>query len=187
MLPAIAPAPTPRVSGWERHKPFRLRIVGICCANAATRSVISLIAIMPTSGPRRAALSWSRSRRRRPDRSHSRHPVPHVTNSAVRPKQAARHAQYTEVSALQARDWSQSRIARTLGLERKTVRVWLRAGQPPSWSQPAKGSLLDVHVDCLRGAGAKAAVTPHSSGGKSDDPAFPVSPASRAIGFTACA
>ncbi|MBP2297070.1 transposase [Azospirillum rugosum] len=65
-------------------------------------------------------------------------------------KQAARHARYTELAALQARGWSQSRIARTLGLDRKTVRVWLWAGQPPSWSQPAKGSLLDAHVDYLR-------------------------------------
>lgn len=65
-------------------------------------------------------------------------------------KQAARHARYAEVAALQGQGWSQSRIAGTLGLDRKTVRVWLRAGQPPNWSQPAKGSLLDAHVNYLR-------------------------------------
>lgn len=56
--------------------------------------------------------------------------------------QAARFARYEEVAALNARGWSQTRIAQTLDLDRKTVRVWLRAGQPPSWDQPAKGSML---------------------------------------------
>ncbi len=64
--------------------------------------------------------------------------------------QAARHARFEEVVALNARGWSQTRIAQTLELDRKTVRVWLRARQPPSWRQPAKGSLLDPFADHLR-------------------------------------
>lgn len=62
---------------------------------------------------------------------------------------AARLARYDEVAALNARGWSQTRIAQTLDLDRKTVRVWLRAGQPSSWDQPAKGSVLDPFTDHL--------------------------------------
>ncbi|MBP2230900.1 hypothetical protein J2847_004209 [Azospirillum agricola] len=41
--------------------------------------------------------------------------------------QAARHARFEEVVALDACGWSQIRIAQTLGLDRKTVRAWLLA------------------------------------------------------------
>ncbi|MGF7178132.1 transposase InsO family protein [Azospirillum doebereinerae] len=64
--------------------------------------------------------------------------------------QAARHARFEEVAALDARGWSQTRIAQALSLDRKTVRVWLRSGQPPPWRQPAKGSRLDPFLDHLR-------------------------------------
>lgn len=63
---------------------------------------------------------------------------------------AARHARYDEVVALKTRGWSQTRIAETLHLDRKTVRVWLRSGQPPAWRQPAKGSRLDPFLDHLQ-------------------------------------
>ena len=63
---------------------------------------------------------------------------------------AARQARYEEVAALDTRGWSQTRIAETLGLDRKTVRLWLRAGQPPSWQRPATGSLLDPFTEHLR-------------------------------------
>lgn len=63
---------------------------------------------------------------------------------------AARHTRYEEVVALKARGWSQTRIAETLHLDRKTVRVWLRSGQPPAWRQPTKGSRLDPFLDHLR-------------------------------------
>jgi len=62
---------------------------------------------------------------------------------------AARFARYEEVAALDARGWSQTRIAQTLDIDRKTVRVWLRAGRPPSWERPAKGSVLDPFADYL--------------------------------------
>ncbi|WP_081506046.1 ISL3 family transposase [Azospirillum lipoferum] len=64
--------------------------------------------------------------------------------------QAARQARFEEVVALDTRGWSQTRIAQALGLDRKTVRVWLRSGQPPPWRQPAKGSQLDPFRDHLR-------------------------------------
>lgn len=64
--------------------------------------------------------------------------------------QAARQARFEEVVALDARGWSQTRIAQTLGLDRKTVRVWLRSGQPPPWRQPTKGSQVDPFLDHLR-------------------------------------
>ena len=63
--------------------------------------------------------------------------------------QAERSARYEEAAALNARGWSQTRIAQTLDLDRKTVRVWLRAGQPPSWDQPTKGSVLTPFTDHL--------------------------------------
>jgi hypothetical protein len=54
------------------------------------------------------------------------------------------------VVALHTKGWSQSRISSTLGLDRKTVRVWLKAGQLPSWQQPSGNSMVDVHGDHLR-------------------------------------
>jgi len=62
-------------------------------------------------------------------------------------KQAARQARFDQVAARHARGWSQSRIARSTGLDRKTIRVWVRAGQIPSWSQPARGSAVDAHSE----------------------------------------
>jgi transposase len=65
-------------------------------------------------------------------------------------KQAARQARFEEVAALHARGWSQSAISRSTGLDRSTIRTWLQAGRPPSWSKPAYGSAIDVHADYLR-------------------------------------
>jgi transposase len=65
-------------------------------------------------------------------------------------KQAARQARFDEAVALHAKGWSQSRIARTLGLGRGTVHVWLKAGRLPSWQQPSGDSMVEVHGDYLR-------------------------------------
>ena len=65
-------------------------------------------------------------------------------------KQAARQARFEEVAALHARGWSQSAISRNTGLDRATIRTWLRAGRPPSWSKPAYGSAIDRHAEYLR-------------------------------------
>jgi hypothetical protein len=63
---------------------------------------------------------------------------------------AARQARFEEVAALHVRGWSQSAISRSTGLDRSTIRTWLQAGRPPSWSKPAYGSAVDVHADYLR-------------------------------------
>jgi transposase len=65
-------------------------------------------------------------------------------------RQAARQARFDEVAALHARGWSQSAISRSTGLDRSTIRTWLQAGRPPSWSKPAYGSAVDIHADYLR-------------------------------------
>ena len=65
-------------------------------------------------------------------------------------KQAARQARFDEAVALYEKGWSQSRIARTLGLDRGTVHVWLKAGRLPSWQQPSRDSTVEVHGDYLR-------------------------------------
>lgn len=64
-------------------------------------------------------------------------------------KRAARQARFDEVVGLHTRGCSIRRIALLLGLERKTVRGWLRSGQLPSWRKPPRGSLLDPYRDHL--------------------------------------
>jgi transposase len=65
-------------------------------------------------------------------------------------KQAGRQARFDEAVVLYAKGWSKSRIARTFGLDRTTVRVWLKAGRLPSWRQPSGDSTVEVHGDYLR-------------------------------------
>jgi transposase len=65
-------------------------------------------------------------------------------------RHAARRARFDEVMALHHRNWPIKRIARTLGLNLKTVRRWLRLGQLPTWNQQSRGSAVDVHADYLR-------------------------------------
>ena len=52
--------------------------------------------------------------------------------------------------ALHHRNWPIKRIARTLGLNPKTVRRWLRSGQLPTWDQRSRGSAVDLHAEYLR-------------------------------------
>ena len=65
-------------------------------------------------------------------------------------RHAIRRARFDEVMALHHRNWSIKRIARTLGLNLKTVRRWLRSGQLPTWDQRSRGSAVDVHAEYLR-------------------------------------
>jgi transposase len=44
---------------------------------------------------------------------------------------------------------SLKRIAATIGVERKTVRRWLRAGGIPSWRQPRRGGILRCYAGHL--------------------------------------
>jgi transposase len=51
---------------------------------------------------------------------------------------ARRQARYEEAARLRAAGVSLSGIGRRLGVERKTVRRWLRAGGAPRWAQPSR-------------------------------------------------
>ena len=64
-------------------------------------------------------------------------------------RHAIRRARFDEVMALHHRNWPIKRIARTLGLNPKTVRRWLRSGQLPTWDQQFRGSAVDVHAEYL--------------------------------------
>src|SRR4051794_20608287 len=60
-----------------------------------------------------------------------------------------RQARYEEVARLHAAGLPIRRIARELGLGRKTVRRWLRAGQAPAHRKPGRPKLIDRHRDDL--------------------------------------
>ncbi|HEY0420470.1 MAG TPA: ISL3 family transposase [Acetobacteraceae bacterium] len=60
-----------------------------------------------------------------------------------------RQARYEEVARLHAAGLPILRIARELGLGRKTVRRWLRAGQAPTYRKPGRPKLIDRHRDYL--------------------------------------
>src|SRR3954468_11235004 len=74
---------------------------------------------------------------------------PGVPPQAERPMRAAerrsraaqerRDARFAEVARLRGQGLSLKAIARTLGLGRKTVRRWLRAGQAPTWRHADRG------------------------------------------------
>jgi hypothetical protein len=65
-------------------------------------------------------------------------------------KHAVRQARFDEVTTLHARGMPLKRIARAVGLDRKTVRGWLQSGQLLTWSQPLHGSSVDAHGEYLR-------------------------------------
>jgi transposase len=62
---------------------------------------------------------------------------------------AARQARYEEVAQLHAAGVSLSSIAAQFGLDRRTVRSWLRLGHAPHWNRPLRGSVLDAHRSFL--------------------------------------
>jgi transposase len=77
-------------------------------------------------------------------------PVMPVSELSHPDHHAVRRARFDEVMALHHRNWPIKRIARTLGLNLKTVRRWLRSGQLPTWNQQSRGSAVDVHAEYLR-------------------------------------
>ena len=84
-------------------------------------------------------------------------PTPRVT-AAQRRRQdahARRHHRYQEAARLRAAGTSISAIAASLGVERKTVRGWLRAGKAPLWRKPPQGSILTRHETYLAGRWAE--------------------------------
>lgn len=62
---------------------------------------------------------------------------------------ARRQARYEEAARLKARGMPLKRIAAAIGVERKTVRRWLRAGGIPRWRQPRRIGRLGRYVDHL--------------------------------------
>ena len=68
---------------------------------------------------------------------------------------ARRHCRYEEAARLRAAGVSISRIAASIGAERKTIRGWLRAGKAPLWSKPPRGTSLTLHEDYLNGRWAE--------------------------------
>ena len=66
------------------------------------------------------------------------------------PVHAERWARFEAMRARHDQGWTQTRIAEAFGLDRKTVRRWLRAGHPPSWAKPARGSIIAPYEAYLR-------------------------------------
>jgi transposase len=79
-------------------------------------------------------------------------PVP-VTTAAQRASEASRQCRqvhYEEAARLRAAGASVTRIGAELGVERKTVRHWLRHGHAPTWNRPPRGSMLDPYIEFLQ-------------------------------------
>jgi len=62
---------------------------------------------------------------------------------------ARRHARYEEAAELRTAGVSIKRIAALIGVERKTVRSWLRAGGAPLWRKPPQPGGLAPYQDHL--------------------------------------
>jgi transposase len=84
------------------------------------------------------------------------HPIPAEPSPAPprgptaleRQRQAAhagRQARYEAVAQMHAAGVSLSSIAAQVGLDRRTVRSWLRLGHAPHWNRSLRGSVLDAH------------------------------------------
>jgi transposase len=75
-------------------------------------------------------------------------PEPRLRASERRSRaaQACRDARFAEAVRLREQGFSLRAVARTLGVERKTARRWLRAGHAPTWRHADGGtSILDPH------------------------------------------
>jgi transposase len=71
---------------------------------------------------------------------------PLVSDEPAVPEPERRDARFAEVARLRGQGLSLKAIARTLGMGRKTVRRWLRAGQAPTWRHADRGtSILDPY------------------------------------------
>jgi len=80
----------------------------------------------------------------------------------LRAPQERRDARYAEAARLREQGLSIRAVAKALGVERKTVRCGLRAGQAPTWHHAARStSILDPHRNDLkeRWAGCRNAAT----------------------------
>lgn len=64
-------------------------------------------------------------------------------------KQEPRQARHAEMVKLRMAGASIAAIARAFGMERKTVRRWMRGDGPPLWRKPPQPTLLDPHLPYL--------------------------------------
>jgi transposase len=76
-------------------------------------------------------------------------PPPTAAERRSRDRYARRQARYEEAAQLRARGLALRRIAASLGVERKTVRRWLRAGRASLWRKPPRPTALDPHREYL--------------------------------------
>jgi transposase len=65
-------------------------------------------------------------------------------------RHAGRRARFDEAVARHEQGWPVKRIARTLDVDPKTMRGWLRSGRLPIWTQRSRGSAVDHHAEHLR-------------------------------------
>ncbi|MBO0904046.1 ISL3 family transposase [Jiella sonneratiae] len=69
--------------------------------------------------------------------------------TAAERESQARHApraeKYAEMMLLLAAGTSQAAVSRTLGLDRKTVRRWIRQSGPPRWRKPKRAKAIDPY------------------------------------------
>jgi transposase len=73
-----------------------------------------------------------------------------TTERRSRAAQERRDARFAEVVRLREQGLSLKAIARTIGIERRTVRRWLRAGHAPTWRHADRGtSILDPYKGWL--------------------------------------
>src|SRR3954447_2355636 len=78
------------------------------------------------------------------------HPAPLAkADERARDRLEQRQARYEEIARRHAAGMPIHRIARELGVGRKTVRRWLRAGQAPTHRKPPRPKLIDRHQDYL--------------------------------------
>jgi len=80
-------------------------------------------------------------------------PSPPALSSAQRSSEAShqcRQAVYEEAARLRAAGASITRVAAELGVERKTVRRWLRLGHAPTWQHPPRDSMLTPYLDFVQ-------------------------------------
>ena len=72
------------------------------------------------------------------------------TERRSRTAQERRDARFAEAARLREQGLSLKAIAQTIGVERRTVRRWLRAGHAPTWRHADRGtSILDPHSPYL--------------------------------------
>jgi len=76
-------------------------------------------------------------------------PLVTVAAASETPSQSKRQADFAEATRLSQAGASISRISRLLGVDRKTLRHWLRAGAVPSWRQPRRERMIDAHLAFL--------------------------------------